>query len=555
MKTFNNKKQIKNAQMYPSPLFPKTQLCTFSKFVLTAFGVFFLLWFLWLFISLLFFNNSTFLYSFWKQAASATALAAVMCLGYQGIRWMHRAKPGVSKIMGNKFLLVLSVGMVLTFVCQMIYVGLATTSIGWDVGTLIRNAKAPGMGTTIDYFQRYPNNLFLLLFYRFFVLVFHFFNLPGVWAGLNVINVLAVDVAILLTVLIARRLFGVKCAYIAWFFCTVTIAFFPYIIVPYSDTMGMPFAISILYAYLRICDTENRKTRISFSILMGFCTCVGILIKPTLVIPMIAIVIIHTLFHLKNKKRLLKSAAYFALTAVTLIASNACYQGFSKEHFPRDYSLETPLTHFAMMGLQEAKLPNGTSMYGAYHAPDVRATFSRTTQEAKVDYNLKIIKQRLQKMGVAGYLEFLNNKARWITSEGNFFWGGEGGFANFEYMTNCFIKELINPGSNQLGFYMGNDGKVQPGRYFHVYFYFSQAVWILLMLCIALPLFLRRKGFNNIGVTILRCSIFGLMLFLLFFEGRSRYLINQLPYFILLASYGLCNLICQLETRPKRKKR
>lgn len=531
----------------------KQDVSLFSKTIFSLFSWIFLLWFFWLFISLCFINNSTFEYDFLLQSIAALLLAGGTYLGYAGVRRIRSSRPSIKHWMKRRFILIFCTGMAILFICQMVYVGLVTTSIGWDCGTLIRNAKAPDMGTTIDYFHQYPNNLFLLLFDRFFVLVFAFFKLPGVWAGLNVINVIAIDVAIILTVLAARRLFGLRGAYIAWFFCTVTLAFFPYLIVPYSDTMGMPFAIAIFYCYLRICDGKTKKERILFCLIMGTCACIGYLIKPTIVIPVIAIVLIHLLFHLKNKKRLLKSAVYFSLVLATFLTVTACYQGFTRVHFPQDKEKETPLTHFAMMGLQETKLPNGTSMYGAYYRQDVKNTFAQPTKEEKIAFNLKVIQQRLEEKGPLGYLQYLNNKARWITSEGNFFWGGEGGFANFDYMTDCFIKELINPGSNRLGYYMREDGKTQPGQYFNLYFYFSQAVWILLMFCITAPLFLKKKGSREKGVLILRCSIFGLMLFLLLFEGRSRYLINQLPYFILLASFGL-NQIIAMRKKEKHSK-
>lgn len=547
---FQNEKQ--NRKIKKTPLTPARQTlgneapCKFSKFVLSLFGWFFLLWFFWLFLSLCFFNNSTFEYTFWKQAASAVSLAAAMVLGYWGMQRLLIKKQTLKKLMKHRFILVLSVGMALIFVCQMIYVGLTTTSIGWDVGTLVRYAKAPDMGTTANYFKQYPNNLFLLLFDRFWVLVFHFFKLPGVWAGLNVINVIAIDIAIVLTVLIARRLFGRKGAYISWFFCIAAVAFFPYLIVPYSDTMAMPFGIAVFYCYLRACEGKN-KTRVFFSLLMGFCACVGTLIKPTVVIPLIAVILIHFFYHLKNKKLLFKSALPFLLACAVFVISNASYQAFAAAHYPKNEDMSTPMTHFAMMGLHENKLPNGFSIYGGYYNPDVQSTATQPTKEAKVAHNLNVIQNRIKKMGVFGYLEYLNSKARWITSEGNFFWGGEGNFANFDYMTDSFVKELINSGSNIFGMYLKEDGKTQPGDAFDIYFYFSQAVWIILMFFLILPLFLKDKGFGNKNVMILRCSIFGLMLFLLLFEGRSRYLIYQLPYFILLASYGASNLLKQIQ--------
>lgn len=538
----------------PSPLqWENTALTKFSRLCLGLFGWIFLLFFFWLFLSLCFANNSTFTYTFWKQSLSAVLITTATVLGYLSIERLAQRKKSIRALLTNRFLRIFILGMTLIFICQLIYILLATTGIGWDAGVLVQYAKSPAMGTDIDYFKHYPNNLFLLFFFRFFVLVFHFFKTPGVWGGLNVINAIAIDIAIILTVLTARRLFRLRGAYISWFFSIITIAFFPYLIVPYSDTLAMPFVAAIFYLYFRIRDSRHAKESIYCALSMGVCACIGSLIKPTVLIPLFAVVLIHFIFTLKNRKRLFKSAGLFLLVMILFLVSNQCYQAFANEHFPKKAEMETPMTHFAMMGLHQSDLPNGTSMYGAFYRPDVNKTFSLKGKDRMIEYHLVTIEKRLKEFGFSGYMEFLNNKARWITSEGNFFWGGEGNFADFDWMDESFVKELINSGPNDLGLYTHTELAPQ-GKLFDVYFYFSQGVWILLLLLTTIPLFLREKGNYNCGITILRCSVFGLMLFLLLFEARSRYLINQLPVFILLASFGFLSLNKQIKSWKKRKK-
>ena len=45
----------------------------------------------------------------------------------------------------------------------------------------------------------------------------------------------------------------------------------------------------------------------------------------------------------------------------------------------------------------------------------------------------------------------------------------------------------------------------------------------------------------------MRCAIFGILCFILLFEGRSRYMINHLPFFVMLASYGFQSITDQIQ--------
>ena len=49
------------------------------------------------------------------------------------------------------------------------------------------------------------------------------------------------------------------------------------------------------------------------------------------------------------------------------------------------------------------------------------------------------------------------------------------------------------------------------------------------------------EGEKNEYIDIGKLAIIGMVLFLLLFEGRARYLINHIPIFILVGTYGLKN--------------
>lgn len=175
--------------------------------------------------------------------------------------------------------------------------------------------------------------------------------------------------------------------------------------------------------------------------------------------------------------------------------------------------------------------------YGAWNANDLNFSLSFNTKEEKIEANKKVIKQRFENFGPLGYANFILNKARWITSEGNFFWGGEGNFANFKIDDSSSIVENL--------IYTN-------GKYYSLYQYIIQGVWITLMFLISIStlnfILNKKNNFYDFSFSII---IFGIILFILLFEGRSRYLILYLPFFTMYASNGLNTIIKKLHDNKR----
>lgn len=131
-----------------------------------------------------------------------------------------------------------------------------------------------------------------------------------------------------------------------------------------------------------------------------------------------------------------------------------------------------------------------------------------------------------------GISVFLNEKLLWITNDGTFFWGGEGGFF-----------QGVSPSVEAM---QGNWGKtlkswiVIDSPNYSFLQTLQQGLWLLFLVLIAVPLFIKDEfdlTCDLIGC--LRFSAVGILSFILLFEGRSRYLISFLPVFAMLATYGL----------------
>ena len=54
-------------------------------------------------------------------------------------------------------------------------------------------------------------------------------------------------------------------------------------------------------------------------------------------------------------------------------------------------------------------------------------------------------------------------------------------------------------------------------------------------------------------MNILKLSIIGIILFIVIFEGRSRYLYNYIPIFIILGTVGIKNIIKYIDNKLTKK--
>jgi len=163
----------------------------------------------------------------------------------------------------------------------------------------------------------------------------------------------------------------------------------------------------------------------------------------------------------------------------------------------------------------------GVTGSGGYNAKDALKMATLPTKKARADYSKKMLVKRLKRKGFWGYLAFLYQKQANNTADGSFAWIKEG----------HFIKGPTKPS------HQGFAGKLR--NFFYLYGtnlgdfrYLAQLWWIVWLLIIALG------GRSRDKLTqMLRLTIVGGCLFLLLFEGgRSRYLIQFLPAYLLLAS-------------------
>lgn len=469
---------------------------------------------------------------------------------YLIMRYFSKKQNNYSKFK-NIIKIILIVGI---YILQLVYAILIRRNIGFDCGVVYGAAIELVNGTfsMAEYFSIYGNNIFLLLMLEIIFRITKLFGITNYLVVEIVLNVIIIDIAILYIYKICKMMFGKKYCKICNFISFPLIGITPYISVVYSDTLSLIFPIAIFYNYLHIkngSDISIAKRLIYISIF----TIIGFLIKPTNVIILIAIImneIINMLQNILNKKnnevnssrkfeykKSLRYIIYISITCILIYFGYNVYRNVRLNDYISKVDIEKnsfPMTHFFMMGLKPENIEG--KYYGFYLEEDVQATKSQIGIEAKKEFNINEAKNRLKAMGIKGYLSYLYDKYTWIISDGTFFYGKEGNFYTTNAYSNSDFAKFI-----QNYTYRDEEG------YRLITINIMQTIWVMVLIMTIVDICIKFDDKHTFNLNVLRLSAIGIILFILLFEARSRYLINHLPIFIILATSGIIKIYTYLN--------
>jgi len=501
-----------------------------------------------MFLMVLFFNKpSIFVFSIPLQAVCFLLGEGLMILTL----FMFRAKLTKSRYFGrivkNDQKLVL-LGLIILFFVQVLFVSQFYSQTGFDADYIYHAAQQmPHSDFGPEYFSLYPNNL-LLLFLEYFVYQINIFfglNVDFYWL-LVVLNIIAIDIALYLIYVITKKIFSQLLACCALALGILLLGLMPWLTSVYSDTLSIPIALSIFYLYLRLKDTSHWGYKLGYGILIGVFLELGFLMKPATIFIGIAIILIEIMMCnyrllIQNSQKIILSsliggAVLFGVYAVRLPFN---YVLDNQQIIEYDAAMNFPFTHWMMMGLKESKIGDQPA-YGFWTVEDFSLTYNIQGKDEKTKANIAVIKTRLKDHGFFGYLQFVWNKSIWFLGDGTFFWNGEGVSRKPTELPGMqkTIQEFIYPS----------------GRYYHYYAYMLQTVWLMLLFNLAMVLFcIKRYAAKNFYI--LSCTILGSIVFVVLFEGRSRYLMTNLGFYIIMASLGMEKIIAFIRSYLQKLKR
>lgn len=379
--------------------------------------------------------------------------------------------------------------------------------------------------SNVGYFAKYANQvpLTILLYYIYRLGSFiHFGNLK-VFA--TIINSLFITVSALFTYLSVKKLSTSKFGLMALLFFVINPIFYMYASYFYTDTLCLPFAS--IFIYLVIASRDKKKiTNIIYLLLGGFILAVGFKIRVVVAILLIGVILTLWLND-KHIKNLIKTSGCLIVGFVVGVLSyNLVTLNFT---IPKDDTLEFPVYHWVMMGLNEDKA-------GIYNEEDHAYTKSQPSKEAKKKADITVIKTRISDLGLLGYLRLLVIKL-------NINWSN-GAYRYLDKMAN--IEEF------GVGYeYVGGNNLIFT-------LYALQICKGLILVVLSYLVFLELTSKKNKETRFIMVSLFGAFLFYSIWEVQARYSLSFLPWLIILFPFGINrieeNIISEVIDSKKLKK-
>ncbi|MGD6776393.1 hypothetical protein [Sutcliffiella horikoshii] len=387
-----------------------------------------------------------------------------------------------------------------SLILQLIVVKLFAVKPSWDFGALVNGAKLYlETGEVFDYFSIYPNNIFLFCIFLVIGKVFT----PDLIVFI-LFNVFIIIASQYLIFLIASKAAGKSVGMIS---LAVSVLFFPYIFfapVVYTDTISLIFLL--LPLYLMLDKNGELKTDMPSILLAAFIFSLGMLLKGSLIIFIIAFSI--TLFlYMKRWKKAYIFLPFFMLFLVKTVFNTAIYQFdiLDKEQLAKT---SFPVSHWLVMAQNSERV-------GKYSADDVEWTKQLLTiypREEVSEIHFEELQHRLQEKRLLGNLGFNLEKITHTWTDGTY------------YSLNKIKRNPIEP-TNITSLLDYKSGDVLQG--------FARVQHLILFIGLLLVFLLvkDRKAF----VTFCMLSIIGYFFFFLLWETRSRYLVSVTPLIILLS--------------------
>lgn len=424
------------------------------------------------------------------------------------------------------------------FILQVLLAFRLAFELGNDFGLLFINATNQAFGldfnqTVLDYsyFEIYPHNIPMFLIDYFIILfvknLFPYYDIAQCQIIslilAYIINAAVICLSMFIVYLIIKKTINKNYALIAVFIGFIMVPFYVYTSSFYTDTLSMIFPVLAIYIYLIYKDTKSKSKLIL--LLLGGTISLACEFKMTVIIILIAIII--EMFLKFRVKKLISSVLFIILGffIVSCLFNVIIIKSENKFDFDRtENDKKFPYSHWVAMGL---------SGNGDWGREDFEDSLNAQDYEDRNTINVNKIKTRITDFGFKGLAKHLLNKSYFTWADGNYYsqsWMGS--------------MAKYHEGINKYFYYSNNNEKYKYIGYFTQIIHFS-----IFSLIIFLAFTNIRRGRKSKGNIIL-LSIYGIFIFLLVWETRSRYLVNFIPIFI----YGSVMGLRQLELVVKKYK-
>ncbi|KRE53850.1 hypothetical protein ASG70_12245 [Phycicoccus sp. Soil748] len=434
------------------------------------------------------------------------------------LRWLARRAGWVSW-----FLTLLGTAACLVVALNLVY------PVGWDAKAMSnlgsRLAQGPAPLFYYRYLSRYPNQIPFAAISR---MSWELKGLLG-WDQRTVfalVNAACVGVSLQSLYVVVRRVRSAPSGLVAQVAGIALVALSPWVTVPYTDIVTLPWPILATALALTAATRSSRVAGVALGVAAVAALAVGFVLKTTPVATMagvlaLGVVVVASL--LRRPRRAAAAGAVVLVAAGVFLGASAgadaALSRASGLDLTRvDTSRTPPLSWWVAMGMTSTQ--GNTKRYGAYNATMVARTVHLDHTEL-VRWSDQALRQRLHELGPTGYATFAANKVTWNLGDGMFWAWGEGSDATTPVPRHGPLTPWIVSWSHPQGTHYA----LRAGL--------TQGLWLVVLLAAGLGLLVRPYRRD---VALVVASVFAIILFTLVFQGRSRYLLVYSPVFVALAA-------------------
>ena len=514
----------------------KNKLCEINDVLIKIFKLFFAFIFCVIIYKSIFNSNVSKVYNY-----NPFILIALVICYIIGIIFIYKK---ICKANIKNKRLVVGIIFGITIILQLLFSYFFMVIPSWDFGYVYNLATNFDMNISSKiedwYLYQYPNNIAITVLLTIIFDIFRFIHIEAYTIIGIILNIFFIDISIFFLYKSVKEIFGYNKAIFALILMCLMTPIYTYAPIFYTVTLTMVYPILLLYLFILINKKANKdklfsKTNILLALLAGTVLFIGMQIKITVSIIFIAMILVEILY--VRYKEIFKIGTIVIISLILFILVKNKYLSNIRDK-NIEYKLEFPYTHWIMMGINY----KNEVMIGGYSGEDNGFTDSISGgKDVRKAENVKIIKERLSN------LIRNHDLVRFEISKMVFTWG-DGTYYAPEKLRKYPVRKGIQ-----------HEFILAKGKYSYIYMYYAeiQHLGILIFMVISSILNYKvKKNFENdlkekINI-IANMSIFGLLIFLIIWEARSRYIVNFIPIMLLAQFYGIDKFYDYILIKRKR---
>lgn len=405
----------------------------------------------------------------------------------------------------------------------------------WDVAAVwygshwVAMGDAAGIQEMSEYFSIYPNNLLLVYIFSRILKLNLLLGEPVSNGGLllALVQCVMMNVSGVILFKCAKRFVNQRACWCIYLLYMILVGTSGWMVLPYSDGMGVIFPVLLLYLYLRCKECQRQSGKYLYILALFVIAVIAYHIKPYADVVLIAEVLIEAtawgnVIHHRGRVQWKKGLIAVMFACAGLVCSSALIeQATHSMGFALDAEREMGIPHYLMLGAN-------VNSWGGYSDEDLAFGNEYSSKELRNDAELEEFKSRLKNMGVYGYAELFAHKAAKNFLDGTYSWRSADSFYVEIYPSRGKISDTLR--SWYYGF-----GALYPYNAL-----IRQLLWIGLLILTPFAAFTKRELTTTEKALVL--SVLGVMLYLQIFESQARYVMVFVPLYLILAFVGLDNL-------------